>query len=100
MSPMNEHSLLAFSTYGALSLLVLLLCYISFKEYENSPTESLHKRNGSKFRKLFLLLLTALTLLNLLYSVRDFHRNDYIDEESIDMLLDKIFSRLANQTQN
>ena len=42
----SENLLLAFSTYIVLALLALLLCYISFKDYENSPTESLHKRNG------------------------------------------------------
>ena len=40
----SENQVLAFSTYAVLGSLVILLCYVSFKEYENSPTESLHKR--------------------------------------------------------
>lgn len=54
MTMSSENLLLAFSTYIVLGLLALLLCYISFKDYENSPTESLHKRSGFKTCGLFL----------------------------------------------
>ena len=91
---------------------MILLCYIAFRDYENSPLEDLHERRVNNIyypiKNLFSPYTPFWLAVNVfnIKSVRKSHKNKVIADSTVDMLLGRIFDKISsmdnfvNKSQN